>query len=65
MKLEEFFNQMVETLGIIIDRRPKERPRKMESYTIEKNRMCCPILIKKLRGKRKSNIARSDPIIIA
>ena len=27
---EEFFNQMVEALGIIIDRRPKERPRKME-----------------------------------
>ena len=29
---EEFLNQMIETLGItIIDRRPKERPRKMES----------------------------------
>jgi hypothetical protein len=28
---EEFFNWMVETLGIIIDRRPKGRPRKMES----------------------------------
>ena len=28
---EEFFNQMVETLGIIIARLPKGRPRKMES----------------------------------
>jgi hypothetical protein len=28
---EEFLNQMVEVLGIIIDRRPKGRPRKMES----------------------------------
>ena len=28
---EEFLNQMVETLGIIIDRCPKGRPRKMES----------------------------------
>ena len=29
---EEFFNQMVEALGIIIiDRRPKGRPRKMEN----------------------------------
>ena len=27
---EEFLNQMVEALGIIIDRCPKERPRKME-----------------------------------
>jgi len=25
---EEFFNRMVETLGITIDRRPKGRPRK-------------------------------------
>ena len=33
---EEFLNQMVETLGIIIDRRPKGRPRKSESQTIEK-----------------------------
>jgi len=30
---------MVETLGFIIDRHPKRRPRKMESYAI-KNRMC-------------------------
>ena len=28
---EEFLNQMVEALGIIIERRPKGRPRKMES----------------------------------
>ena len=28
---EEFLNRMVEALGIIIDRRPKGRPRKMES----------------------------------
>jgi len=27
---EEFLSQMVETLGIIIDRRPKGRPRKRE-----------------------------------
>jgi len=29
---------MFKVLGIIIDRRPKGRPRKMESQTIEKNR---------------------------
>ena len=28
---EEFFNQMIEDLGIIIDRRPKGRLSKMES----------------------------------
>ncbi len=28
---EEYFNQIVEDLSIIIDRRPKGRPRKMES----------------------------------
>ncbi|MBA7557262.1 hypothetical protein ES705_50008 [subsurface metagenome] len=28
---EEFLNRMVEALGIIIDRHPKGRPRKMES----------------------------------
>ncbi len=28
---EEFFNQMVETLGITIDRRPKGRFRKREN----------------------------------
>ena len=31
MGSEEFLIQMVEVLGIIIDRRPKGRPRKMES----------------------------------
>ncbi len=31
MGVEEFLNQMVETLGITIDRRSKGRPRKMES----------------------------------
>ncbi len=36
MESEEFFSRMVEALGIIIDRRPKGRPRKMESQTIEK-----------------------------
>ncbi|GAG19034.1 unnamed protein product [marine sediment metagenome] len=30
IKSEEFFNQIVESLGIIIDRRPKGRPREME-----------------------------------
>jgi len=33
---EEFLNRMVEALGIIIDRHPKGRPRRMESKTIEK-----------------------------
>jgi hypothetical protein len=28
---EEFFNRMVEALGIAIDRCPKGRPRKMEN----------------------------------
>ena len=36
MRYEEFLNQMVEALGIIINRRPKGRPRKMESQIIEK-----------------------------
>ncbi len=31
MGIEEFFNRMVEALGIIIDRRPKGRLRKRES----------------------------------
>ena len=30
LRSEEPLNQMVEALGIIIDRRPKGRPRKME-----------------------------------
>ena len=33
---EEFLNRMVEALDITRDRRPKGRPRKMESQTIEK-----------------------------
>ena len=28
---EEFLNQIVETLGIAVDRHPKERPRKREN----------------------------------
>jgi len=35
---------MAEALGIIIDRCPKGRPLKRESYTIKKIR-CVPILI--------------------
>ena len=31
MESEEFFNQMVEVLDIIIDRRPKGRPLKREN----------------------------------
>jgi len=31
MGSEEFLNQLVEVLGIIVDRRPKGRPRKMKS----------------------------------
>ena len=31
MGSEEFLNQVVEALGIIIDKRPKGRPRKMKS----------------------------------
>jgi len=31
MGSKEFFNRMVEALGIIIDRHPKGRPREMES----------------------------------
>ena len=33
---EEFLNRMIEALGIIIDRYPKGKLRKMESQTIEK-----------------------------
>ena len=36
---EKFLNQMVETLGIIIDRRPKGRPRKNGKLNHRKNRM--------------------------
>jgi len=31
MGSEEFLNRMIEDLGIIIDRRPKGKPRKMET----------------------------------
>jgi len=31
MVSEEFLNQMGEALGVIIDRRPKGRPRKMKN----------------------------------
>jgi hypothetical protein len=31
MGFEEFINRIVKALGITIDRRPKRRPRKMES----------------------------------
>ena len=31
MESEEFLNQKIKTLGIIIDRRSKGRPRRMES----------------------------------
>jgi hypothetical protein len=31
MGSEEFFNRMVKALGVIIDRYPKGKPRKMES----------------------------------
>ena len=36
MGSEEFLDRMIEALGIIIYRRSKGRPRKRESYTIEK-----------------------------
>ena len=36
MRSEEFLNQMVEALDVIINRRLKGRPRKRENYTIEK-----------------------------
>jgi len=36
IETEEFLNRMAETLGIIIDRCPKERIHRMESQTIEK-----------------------------
>jgi len=41
---EEFLHQIVEALGITIDRRLKGRPRKIKSETIEKI-VCIPILI--------------------
>ena len=48
---------MVEALSIVIDRRPKGRPHKMESLTIEKIR-CVSILLtitNVLTGRHKEN----------
>ena len=42
LKLEEFLKQVVETLGITIDRYLKERPFKRENQIIEKIG-CIPI----------------------
>ena len=39
MGSEEFLNQMVEVLDIIIDRRPKGKLRKLEAK-LKKNRIC-------------------------
>jgi hypothetical protein len=39
---EEFLNWMIEDLDIIIDRRPKGRPRKREKLNHRKNRMRYP-----------------------
>ena len=36
MGSEEFLSQIIEALGITIDRRRKERLRKREGYTIDK-----------------------------
>jgi len=47
---------------LFIDRRPKGRPRKNGKLSYKENGICCTILIKKNGGKRKSNIARPDPI---
>ena len=52
---------MVEALGISIDKRPKVRLRKIESKTIEKIGCIVSILIKKMKGKRKSDIASPNP----
>jgi len=49
---EEFLNQMVEALGIAIDRHTKGRPRKMEIETT-KNIVCVSILIKKIEGEEE------------
>ena len=43
---------MVENLGITIDRRPKGRPGKIESYITEKIG-CFSILIKKIEGEEE------------
>ena len=54
IRSEEFFNQMVEALDIIIDKRPKGSSRKMESQTIEKiGCVVVPISIKIEGGDEK------------
>jgi len=40
MGSEKFPNQIIEALGVIIDRRPKGILRKKGKFTIEKNGMC-------------------------
>ena len=42
----KFLNWLIETLGIIINRRSKGRPRKRENYTIEKIGCVVPIFQK-------------------
>ena len=51
---------MVETLGIIIDRRPKGRPRKRENWTIEKIG-CVFILIKKIEREDEKWYCKTWP----
>ncbi len=53
---------MVEALGIIIDRRPKGRPRKREGYTIGKIG-CVSILIRKIEGEEEKRYCKTplDP----
>ena len=53
---------MVEALGIIIDRRrPKGRPRKRGNFNHRKNRMYCPILIKKIEGEEEKWYCKTWP----
>jgi hypothetical protein len=47
---EEFLNQMIETLGIIIDRRPKGKPREIK-LNHRKIRRVVLILMIRLRTK--------------
>jgi hypothetical protein len=53
---------MVEVLGIIIDRRPEGRPRKMENYTIEK--IGCPYLNYIVKNSRNINFVSTDKPIL-
>ena len=61
MAPEEFLNRMVETLGIIIDRRPKED---LENGKLNhrKNRMCCPVSIipNQPRGQGRKKLLIND-----